>query len=266
MSKKNLASTRKHLLSNCCFLAIPLLTFGFVPGVLAQPADNTWDTTISFSGSGGDLNMSLGAWAVAGVPDPLVSVSLSGTGVTTANAIPGSPYYDVESSFSGLTANVTIPDSYGPTVPPFSVALTGLPSPLYVIPGSSGPFYNLFPPSSGTEYTGLAANDAAHFYYYAGTKFYVQFDGIADLTIGLPGDTPTLVQSGDSYAYSYSDSVLALTATNAYNDPVEEVVDFTGTVVITTTAAVPDSSPGLAGVLALLAVCGGGAWQKAREA
>jgi hypothetical protein len=270
MSKKNLASTRARILSACHYLAISLLMFGFVPGVWAQ----TWDTTISFNGSGGDLDMSSGGWAVTGVPDPILTVSMTGTGVNTATANGGGGYNIA--SFFNVFADVSIPNSYGPTGSSFSITqptsrngnpiiatdpgLTVTAPPSTAAGNSFSAFDGLFPPLSGSEYTGSVTNTAPHFFQYNSTDFYLTFKGPVSLTLG---DTPTVVQSGDSYSYYYPDSELELTANIVFNDP---VVDFTGTVEITTTVAAPDSSPGLAGVLALLAVCAGGAWQKAREA
>ncbi len=120
MSNKPLASSRTRFLSACHYLAISLLMFGFVPGVWAQPANNTWDTTISFNQtSGGILDLS------STFPGDSVSlnVSMSGAGVNTANADIGGGF-DVASYFD-VFADVTIPNSVNyldtPISGPFSI-------------------------------------------------------------------------------------------------------------------------------------------------
>lgn len=279
MSNKPLASSRTRFLSACHYLAISLLMFGFVPGVWAQPANNTWDTTISFNQtSGGILDLS------STFPGDSVSlnVSMSGAGVNTANADIGGGF-DVASYFD-VFADVTIPNSVNyldtPISGPFSITQpvgprpwstpTGtdpgltLTAPTINLPGdpSSPPFYALFPPASDTVYTGLSFTNtsAPHFFQYGSHVLYVQFTDFPTLILGT--EQP-VVQTGDSYSYSYTDSELELPVNLVDIDP---EVDFFGTVTITTTVAAPDSSPGLAGILALLAVCAGGAWQKALEA
>ena len=210
------------------------------------------DTTISFNGSGGNLDMSSGGWAVTGVPDPILTVSMTGTGVNTATANGGGGYNIA--SFFNVFADVSIPNSYGPTGSSFSITqptsrngnpiiatdpgLTVTAPPSTAAGNSFSAFDGLFPPLSGSEYTGSVTNTAPHFFQYNSTDFYLTFKGPVSLTLG---DTPTVVQSGDSYSYYYPDSELELTANIVFNDP---VVDFTGTVEITTTVAAPDSSPG----------------------
>ena len=81
MSKKNLASTRA-----LCLLGTSISMLGFGPGILAQPPLLTFDDTISFSGSG-TLYVSHTTFAQPSVPDPILSVSLSGTGQDNDNQI-----------------------------------------------------------------------------------------------------------------------------------------------------------------------------------
>ena len=251
--------------------------FGFVPGVLAQPAVNAWFTTISFSGSGSLPVNEDTTFGGAGYPDPILSASLTGTGVDTAVADGFGGFY--VNRFFDTIASITMPDAVAPSVSPFSVtaprvgADPGLPltTPQTDIPSAGGPpFYGLFPPPPGTDYSDTIASTLQHNFQYDPTEvLFVKFNGEADLILGpaptlnatpdpsLPGD--------DIYTSTYDDSELRLSATIGENDP---GVDFKGTVVITTIAAAPapDSSPGLPGVLTLLAVCASGARRKAREA
>ena len=119
-----------------------------------------------------------------------------------------------------------------------------------VIP-SSPPFYGLFPPPSGTEYTGSVTNTLQHLFRYQNeggdNSYTIRFNGPAELTLG---DAPTVVQTGDSYSFSYANSVLTLTATVQENDPTLDLA-LTGTVVITaitTNTATTAAPPVLSGV------------------
>jgi hypothetical protein len=286
MSKKSLASSRTRLLPGCRYLAIPLLMFGFVPGVWAQP----WDTTISFNGSG-SLNDSANTYPGESVPVSVQFSSLAGsppsTGSTTA-AFNGGDEFAISSSLN-VFADVSIPNrtdyQNNPVPGAFSITQPVGPRPSYTPTGtdlgltltsssiatanSSPPFGGLFPPTSGTVYTGSDNVRNVNFFQDDGYNLNIEFNGAVTLTLG---NTPTLTTTPDPslpgddfYSYTYADSVLEVQATIGGGDP---AVDFTGPLTITTiaTAPAPDSSPGLAGVLALLAVCAGGAWQKARTA
>lgn len=212
--------------------------------------------------------MDMSAFGQPGDYDP-VTATLSGTGVNTAT-FNGSGY-NTTSSFSVVT-DVGIPgvSPFSVTQPTFQNNPVG-PDPGLALttPGStatgnsSPPFYGLFPPPSGTGYSGTVANPSQHPFSYtipgnsSSSAFFVSFAGSTELILG---DTP--VQSGNSF--SYADSELILTADITQPDPTEPV-NFFGTVVITAVPE-PDSLPVLAGVLALLAVCARGARQKARAA
>jgi hypothetical protein len=275
MSKKSLANSHIRLPSDFYYFALPLLMIGFVPGISAQPADNTWDTTISFSGSG-NLPVSATTYAAAGVADPLLPVSMTGSGVNTADA-DGFGGFHVNSSFNAI-AEVALPNSVPAGASPFSITAprTGpdpglaFTTPQTDIPSAGGPpFYGLFPLPEGSEYTSSDASVVQHFFQYdPATELFVKFNGPVSLTLGgtpTLGVTPDLSLPGDDfYSYTYADSVLEVSATIGENDP---DINFTGAVVITTIAAAPapDSSPGLVGLLALLAVCVGGAWEKTRQ-
>jgi hypothetical protein len=275
MSKKSLANSCIRLLSDLYYFAIPLLMLGFVPGVWAQPATNTWDTTISFSGSG-NLAVSATSYAVTGVADPFLTVSMTGSGVNTADA-DGLGGFHINSSFNAI-ASITMPNTIPAGISPFSITaprtgsdhgLTFTAPQTDIASAGGSPFYGLFPPPAGSEYASSDANAAQYFFQYdPTTQLFVKFNGPLSLTLG---ETPTLtvtpdlsLPGNDFYSYSYADSVLDLSATIGENDP---DLKFTGAAVITTIAAAPapDSSPGLVGVLAPLAVCVGGVWKKTRQ-
>jgi len=273
MSKKNLARTRIHLL-----LAIALLVSGFVPGVWAQPASPfTLSTTISFGPFSGGLDMS---YFNAGVPfsDPVTATISSGSSTYAASSIFGTQY-GISSSISDVVTTVSLPGSTPfsitqPTKP--GVFPSFVPVPVGPDPGltlassftasanTAPPFYNLFPPPAGTLYGGTFAPPATVQPFYAdgviaGPGYAIKFTGSEDLILGEETQT-----GPDSFSYADSEIVLS-TAITSENDPHGENLDLFGTVTISAAAA-PDSAPGLAGVLTLLAVCAGGAWRKARAA
>jgi hypothetical protein len=277
MSKINLASTRAPLLSVCHYLAIALFMPGFVPVVLAQPDSSyTWNDTISFTGSGA-LPVSQTTYNSPRVPDPTFSVSMTGTGQDVDSELFPGAYY-VTSAFQTI-ANITLPNVVSPSVSPFSVtaprsgsdpglSLTAPLNGVYSSP-TSPPFYGLFPPPSGTDYSDTIASAAQHLFQYGTNVLFVKFNGAADLILGSISTvttTPDLSLPGDDYySFTYTNTDLRLTANIGENDP---LADLNGTAVITVAATapvVPEPSTWLAGIL-LLGICGGGAWQKAREA
>jgi len=304
MSKKSLISARS-VLSARWSLAIPFLTFVFSSTVWAQPDDSyTWNTTMSFNGTG-TLAVSSTTYGVTGAPDPVLTVSMWGPGVNTANFPDNNNNYEIGSAFNNTTANITIPESAAGYKNPFSVTQplasgspTGsdpgltLTAPQTTLPGdpSSAPFYGLFPPPAGQVYNGDvtipdeqgtddfegAPREAEHSFYYpnpAGpSTLFVAFTGPVTLKLGpnpVLTMTPDLNTGDDYYTYRYADSVLDFTATVGGNDP---TIDFLGIVTITTVVApseqgqsVPDSSPGMVGVLVLLSICALGARQMRSE-
>ncbi|HZM03892.1 MAG TPA: hypothetical protein VFC44_12845 [Candidatus Saccharimonadales bacterium] len=302
MSKKSLISAHPVLLAKRS-LAIPFLLFSFSSAVWAQTSDYTWNTTMSFKGTG-ILKVSSTSYGIGdptGALDPLLNVSMSGSGVNNASF---SPNYTIDSAFNNTIANITIPGSAVGYQNPFSVtqpldngSLTGsdpgltltAPETYGNVGDPSPPFYGLFPPPAGQVYNGDvtipddpaaggdfegAPREAEHSFYYpnpAGpSTLFAAFTGPVTLKLGpnpVLTMTPDLNTGDDYYTYSYADSVLDFTATVGLNDP---PIDFSGIVTITTVVApsdvspdgsVPDSSPGVMGVLALLGLCALGARQ-----
>lgn len=254
------------------YSAVSVLVMAMAAGALAQPASSTWDTTISFNGSG---NLDMSNFGPPGNTDvdPL-TVALTGSGITTANATLGG--FSVSSSMN-VFATVGIP-SDGILLPAVSAPVTApktgpdpglnLTAPTVVLPGnSSAPFYGLFPPGGGTIFGGAVSTSQSYLFAFNGSggddSYNINFDGAADFTlVGTPVETV----SGNTYTFTYYNSILELNPSVGGNDP---TVDFTGPLVITTTAAVaatPDGPPGLVGAAVLLAVCAAGAWRKSRGA
>jgi len=300
MSKRTLISAHPVLLARRS-LAIAFLMSVFSSAVWAQPDSSTWNTTLSFNGTG-TLFVSQTSYAVANVPDPVLTVSMSGMGVNTADSDYGQ--YDIGSAFNNTIANIDIPQTAGGAQNPFSVTQpldhgtpTGsdpgltLTAPATTLPGdpSSPPFYGLYPPPPGQVYDGTVSipgpifqgvpREAEHPFYYpdpaVGASLAVAFTGPVTLTLGTPvlTMTPDLTTIGDDdYTYTYADSVLEFDATVGENDP---LIDFSGVVQITTVApapsdvspegSVPDSPPGVTGVLVLLGLCALGARQMRLE-
>ena len=142
----------------------------------------------------------------------------------------------------------------------------------YGIATPDAPFYGLFPPAGGTEYSDTIASAVQHNVSYGDTVLSVAFNGTANLILGNSYTTSTVsdpsMPGDDIYTFTYANSDLQLAANIALGDP---PIDFYGPLTLTAvgaapTAAVPDSSTGWVGVFALLSVCMGGAWVKAREA
>jgi MYXO-CTERM domain-containing protein len=245
--------------------------FGFGPRVLAQASSNAWNETLSFTGSGA-LPVSESSYGqYSGAPaDPILSITLEGTGLNTAVS-DGHGGYNISSSFQTTVQNITMPNTIPPGASPFSVTAPSsgpdpgltLVAPLNDIDSAGGPpFYGLYPPPSGTDYSDTIATTVTESFQYGSAILFVSFKGEADLILG-PTDSETL-GAGGVYTDTYTDSELLLTARIGENDP---TVDFNGTVTITTTAtSAPDSSPGLVGILALLGVCAIGGWQKRPQA
>jgi hypothetical protein len=283
MSKKPLTKSCTRVLTMCQYLVIPSLMLGFGPRVSAQPDSTyTWNYSISFSGNGtipvSESSHSDGNSA----DDPAATATLTGTG-TDVDTYAGPNTYNVVSTLSA-TADVSISTGL-PSSAPFSIsAPTTGPDPglsfttgnppdytTYQVTTSplSPPFYNLFPPPTGTDWTAFIGPAALHYFAYNSTVLWADFgyvaganDGEVDLVLG---DTPTVTEVGDSYTFSYANSDLYADVDINESEPTSV---FTGTVDITVVAAtaVPDSSPGLVGILALLGVCVCGAWQKRTQA
>jgi hypothetical protein len=245
--------------------------FGVGPRLLAQPDNNTWDTTMTFSGSGSLPIPSLFNNPLIG--DPTLSISLQGSGVYTADTDGSGGYYQ-NSYFQTSVQSITLPNILSPSVSPFSVTApaSGTDPGLYLsLPFDSqdnfssggAPFYGLYPPGDGWEYTGSIASTVEHDFQYGAIGLQVAFNGPVDLILGTDG---TEAYSDGVYTDTYANSELILDATV---NQLEPPIDFFGPVTITTfiaPAGAPDSSPGLAGILALLGVCVVGAWQKRAQA
>jgi hypothetical protein len=199
---------------------------------------------------------------------------MTGNGVFTAVPI-GGGFYDVSSSFSDLTASITLPSANSPS--PSPLVLTGLNfSQSAVVESASGgsaPFYFLYPPNPsdpGLYYdtvTGTAADSQNLDFHYGSSpaeSLHANFAGADSLTFGSSDNETT---SGNVVKDDYgSDSSLDLTTTIGEGDP---ITVFAGDLYITTPvagASAPDSSTGLAGILALLGICAGGAWHKKARA
>jgi hypothetical protein len=285
MSIRNLAVTRARRPADR-YLAISLsaLAIGLAPQVLAQPSLVTFSDTISFTGSG-NLPVSQTTYALGGVPDPAVSVSLTGTGVEAAAAVGGGTYF-VDSGFN-TTATISLP---GSTVPSFSASQPYFQgSPAGADPGinmdaqyfqssnPNAPFYGLFPMPAGSDpFTFIPATGVQSIFSYSTESLSVGFgadtadgsDGEADLFFANPPSKSAVPDPSlpgyDIYTFTYNGAQLGLTPDIGQADP---YMEFTGTAKITVVAAaVPDSSVGLTGLLVLTGVCAAGASKKFRAA
>jgi len=229
---------------------------------LAQPDSNSWSYNISFSGVGTIPDNANGFF---GHPDPTVSLSLTGSGVTTA-ITDGGGGYNLDSSFTTMNPTIGLPSathnpnngnpspsSFSPTTDPGITYTMPENDVYYAVPNP--PFYGLYPVPAGTEYNASVSAGNVE-WYYSNPYFNVQFTGIDDMILG-PVDVQT--QSGNVVTDTFAGSEFDFSALLGEKDP---MVSFFGTVTLTTTVVAPDSSPGLAGILALLGVCVGGAWQK----
>jgi MYXO-CTERM domain-containing protein len=135
------------------------------------------------------------------------------------------------------------------------------------------PLFNLAPPPGSTDYSDTILSGVTNNFQYGLDTLYVGFAGETDLTLGptpvLTGVAPDpFIKGFDYYTYSYADTTLALTTSIGELDPsgpFPGTLTFKGDLQLVVAAA-PDSSPGLAGVLALLGVCAGGVWQKRAKA
>lgn len=276
MSKKTWACLSTRLLPAGRSSAVTVVILGIASGVLAQPASSTWNTSISFSGSG-NLDMSNFGPSGNTDSDPL-TISLAGTGLNTAN-LNGGGTFDLTSMFNTI-ATVGIPAD-GTTVGAVNASVTqprigldpglNLKAPGTTAPGnpSAPPFYGLFPPATGTVYSGSISKAQTYTFGFDGSAgdgtYTINFNGPASLTLV---DSPAVVQNGNVYTFEYDDSILALNANVGGNDP---VVDFTGEVDISVTAAggaasVPDSSTSVIGALALIGICAAGAMRRNQAA
>lgn len=289
MSKKNLLSTRVSHSGKGRVLAFSLLMLGCASTVRATtpvPTSPSYPNfSISFTG-GGTIPVSLSTYGLGTSYnpgfDPAATVSLTGTGSYNLSSVALDGYGGVYFSSSiSATATMTIP-SGDPTPSTFSITAPkigtdpGLNLSTYidVIPTADTPFGGLYPPPAGTDYSATIATTVGHDFYYPSNPLSVAFNGQADLIFGN-ALTETAVPDpsdpgNDLYTFSYAGSSLDLDGTIGLADP---PADFTGIITITTDAApfvsgsVPDSAPGLVGVLTLAGVCvAGRRLQKARMA
>jgi hypothetical protein len=278
MNNKPLTKSGALLLPFCRYAVIPALMLGIGPRVLAQPSTLSWDTTISFSGSGTlPVNETLGLTGT----DPTLGISFSAPAVYTATETDPTDY-NINSSFN-TKATITMPGGISASSPSFSPSAStagdpgitlSLPtgassydfSPDTAPPFGGPPFYGLYgsdAPLNGTVYSGsidtALANLIDYTFKYDGFTITNSYNGAMTLTLGT--DTETDV--GGVYTDTFAGSTLDLTTSLSYHDP---AIVFTGDITMTTSLAAPDSSPGLVGILALIGVCAVGAWQKREQA
>ena len=254
----------------CRYLAISLLMLGCGPSLMAQ----TWNYSTSFSGSGSLPVSQTPYGAYPGAPaDPLMSVTMTGTGTDVVTPYPDFPGFytttsTLQSSLSLSLQNAISPSPFSPTgFGPSDPGLSFGPLEGAGFGDGSSPFNGLFPdppssPGSPTDYSGNIGYAGNNFFSYGSDVLSVNFQGEADLILGSTV-TETIVPDAslpgfDFYTFTYADSTLDLSANIGLADP---VTSFTGSYSLTVVAA-PDSSPGLVGVLTLLGVCAGGALQK----
>lgn len=277
--KEHMKSSRTSYTRFGQYLAVSLLILGFGPRVLAQASSNGWSESISFSGTG-TLPVSQTSYVIAGVPDPVLGITLAGTGLASAvDDGYGDGGYYVNNAIQTTVQNITLPGVLAPTTSPFSVTapVSGtdpgltLNTPQSLVYSAGGaPFYGLYPPTSGTKLTDIIATPVIETFQYGADVLLAAFgSGLhnsGDVSLILGTDTQT-VGPGGVYTDSYAGTELEFSAAIGENDP--EVV-FTGDFIITTTVpptgSVPDSSPGVVGILALLGVCAIGGWQKRAQA
>lgn len=224
-----------------CVLAVSLAMFGSLPSVWAQ----TWNSTISFTGSGDIYSSPPGATALP------TTVTVTGTGVTTVTPV-GSGEYSVTSVFDISSMLVAITGANS-TIPTFDIADGGI---TLTAPEYTANLVDLSP--APLELSANYAGDVADTEGYPTGGFYVgdngpqfaYFNGDANFQLG---DGSSL--TGSSGAFTYANADLSLSVfVPAGIDP---VYGFSGSASVTYSLAtsVPDSSSLVVEALLVLAFC-----------